>query len=135
VEKFYFESVEDVLKLIDEPFPMEGLYCHIENKKDHFYILYENYTPITFVDLSLVTTMGVLKMWDASFDENMPAIDSSFMVAEQATHEYDIKKWIEVALICEADGRMLSMHMREEDANSMGIAEIKRSEEDVRFED
>lgn len=130
MEKFYFESVEDILRLVDEPLPQDGLYCNIRNKNDHFYIIYEGYTPIFFVDLSKVTTMGVTKMWAAQHDEDMPSIDSSFMVAVQVTHEYDIEKIIEVAIVCQSDGRLFSMNMREEDAHALGISEIEREKDE-----
>lgn len=135
MERFYFDSIEDILKLIDEPMPTDGLYHNSNNINDHFLLVYDLYTPIIIVDLSKVTSLGVLKMWESAYDENMPVIDSSFIIAEHITHEYDIKKWIEIGIACEPDGRLMSIHMREEDALAIGFKEIERDEKDVRFTD
>ena len=135
MDRYYYDTKEDVLKLLSEALPPEGDYFSTTDMLDHFRIVYEGYVPFIFVDLSRVTTMGVLKAWMASHDENVPVINSSLFIAEDITDEYGVQKWIEVAIICEDDGRLISMHMKQEDADAMGIREVERIYEDAKFDD
>lgn len=131
MERFFFQDIEDVLKLIDESFPPEGIFTNIDNRNDFFCIRYDGYIPIIFVDLSTVTKLGAFKAWTASYDELMPVVSSSFYSALDLAESFGIEGWIEVALICERDGRLLTMNMRRADARRAGISELERDNDDT----
>lgn len=130
MEAFLFDSVADILRLIGEALPMEGLYYNIENRNDCFSIVYDGFAPIVMVDLSKVTKLGVYIAYTSTYDENAPIIESSFYKAIDLMDDYGIAPWIEVALICEPDGRLVAHFMKSHDAELLGIKELERIEDE-----